>query len=663
MIGKLLDHRYQVIRVLATGGFGQTYIAQDTKRPNHPICVVKHLKPATSDPKIFETAKRLFHNEAETLEQLGNHDQIPRLLAYFDENQEFYLVQEFIEGHPLSDELLPGQRWSESEVVTLLQEVLTILEFVHRQGVIHRDIKPDNIIRRASDNKLVLVDFGAVKQLQRPMVTTAGQFSATVAIGTPGYMSTEQGQGKPRPNSDIYALGVIAIQALTGISPMELQDDQDTGEFLWQHLVKVNSPLAAVLTKMVRYHFKDRYQSVTEALEACKDLTNLISKTSISGEYAQNSSYQQVKSQSPPSRVQTVAFAPANPVAAKLKRKEPRFDPLPLVIAALLAGGAATGATYAVKNLKNFDFNFATNGTTDAKYCMAVVTGNSNVRSEPSSLNSGTIVETIDNDTRFEVTGKRTKLGWVEVKLDSGSSAWVNSTVIRNKEQWVSCLRDKGIAIKTVDDSALIALRQISKPQPKSPVVATPSPTPEPTLEKSNPFNPNPFTSESGKSEPLNSTSKNPEQSTPKENSAKVVEQAKEKYESGDLQGAIALLQSVPKNASDSWQETTKMVAQWQQDWAKAEAISNEINQAIDNGQWDKVLAIKDHPEKLPNIQYWRDKIDPLFQEAADNLAKQVSPKAEQPDNQNPFQRLFPNFDNSGKTESKNHKKNHEKGL
>jgi serine/threonine protein kinase, bacterial len=650
MIGKLLDHRYQVIKVLATGGFGQTYIAQDTKRPNNPICVVKHLKPATSDPKIFETAKRLFHSEAETLEKLGNHDQIPRLLAYFDENQEFYLVQEFIEGHPLSDELLPGQRWSESEVIQLLQEVLSILEFVHRQGVIHRDIKPDNIIRRASDNKLVLVDFGAVKQLQRPMVTTAGQFSATVAIGTPGYMSTEQGQGKPRPNSDIYALGVIAIQALTGVSPMELQDDQDTGEFLWQHLVKVSPRLAAVLTKMVRYHFKDRYQSVTEALEACKDLTNLTSKTSISREYAKNSSYQQLKPPSPPSRVQTVAVAPANPVAAKPKRKEPKFDLLPLVIAALLAGGAATGATYAVKNLRNFDFNFATNGTNDAKYCMAVVTGNSNVRSEPSSLNAGTIVETVDNDTRFEVTGKRTKRGWIEVKLDSGSSAWVNSSVIRNKEQWVSCLRDKGIAIKTVDDSALIAVRPIPKPQPKSPVVATPSPTPE----QSNPFNSNPFTSDSEKSEPLNSNSKNSEQATLDENKTNVLEQAKDKYESGDLQGAIALLQSVPKNASDSWKETGEMITQWQQDWAKAEAISNEINKAIDNGQWDKVLAIKDQPEKLPNIQYWRDKIDPLFQQAADNLAKQEPPKADKPDNENPLKQLFPNFDKPGRTESQN---------
>jgi serine/threonine-protein kinase len=136
------------------GGFGQTYIAQDTRRPGNPICVVKHLKPGT-DPRVFDTAKRLFNSEAETLEKLGNHDQIPRLLAYFDENQEFYLVQEYIEGHTLAEELIPGKRWSESQVIQLLQEVLEILEFVHRQGVIHRDIKPDNIIRRASDNKLV----------------------------------------------------------------------------------------------------------------------------------------------------------------------------------------------------------------------------------------------------------------------------------------------------------------------------------------------------------------------------------------------------------------------------------------------------------------------------------------------------------------------------
>ncbi len=269
MIGKLLDHRYQVIRILATGGFGQTYIAQDTRRPGNPICVVKHLKPASSDPKIFATAKRLFQNEAETLEKLGNHEYIPRLLAYFDENQEFFLVQEYIDGHTLAEELIPGQRWSESQVMYLLQEILEILDFVHQQGVIHRDIKPDNIIRRASDYKLVLVDFGAVKQLRSSLVAVSTQPTATVAIGTPGYMPTEQGQGKPRPNSDIYSLGIIAIQALTGVPANQLQEDPDTGELVWQHLAPVNEQLAAVLSKMVHYHFKDRYQNAAEALQAC----------------------------------------------------------------------------------------------------------------------------------------------------------------------------------------------------------------------------------------------------------------------------------------------------------------------------------------------------------------------------------------------------------
>ena len=268
MLGQLLDRRYQVVRVLATGGFGQTYIARDTRRPGSPTCVVKHLKPISTDLEIFETAKRLFNNEAETLEQLGHHDQIPRLLAYFDEDQQFYLVQEFIEGHTLSTELRPGQCWTESQVIQLLQEVLGILEFVHSQGVIHRDIKPGNIIRRQRDNKLVLVDFGAVKQLQTQMVRTQTHESGTIAIGTPGYMPTEQGHGKPRPSSDIYALGSIGIQALTGLKPTQLEEDLNTGEILWQHLVSVSPELVDVLTKMVRYHFKDRYQTAAEALEA-----------------------------------------------------------------------------------------------------------------------------------------------------------------------------------------------------------------------------------------------------------------------------------------------------------------------------------------------------------------------------------------------------------
>src|SRR4028119_2321940 len=153
MLGKLLDRRYQVTQVLGAGGFGRTYLAQDTRRPGNPICVVKQLKPLSSEPSFLETARRLFTSEGETLEKLGSHDQIPRLLAYFEENQEFYLVQDFIQGHSLNVELQPGQIWHESQVRQLLREVLSILDFVHSNGVIHRDIKPNNLIKRHQDGK------------------------------------------------------------------------------------------------------------------------------------------------------------------------------------------------------------------------------------------------------------------------------------------------------------------------------------------------------------------------------------------------------------------------------------------------------------------------------------------------------------------------------
>ncbi len=193
MIGRLLDQRYQVVELLGKGGFGHTYIALDTRRPGNPACVVKHLKPITSEPDFLPIARHLFNREAETLEKLGHNDQIPRLLAYFEENEEFYLVQELIEGQPLSWEMAPGTRWNEEQVIQLLQDVLPILEFIHGHGVIHRDLKPDNLIRRASDNKIVLVDFGAVKQIKSYSLMTPEQLkNDTVAVGTPGSRTAEK---------------------------------------------------------------------------------------------------------------------------------------------------------------------------------------------------------------------------------------------------------------------------------------------------------------------------------------------------------------------------------------------------------------------------------------------------------------------------------------
>lgn len=266
----LLAARYQITKVLAQGGFGQTYLAEDTHRPGNPICVVKHLMPARRDGKFLQVARRLFQTEAKILEVLGQHEQIPQLLAYLEEKDEFYLVEEYIQGVPLTDELPADKRVGEKVVVNLLAEILEILAFIHQHQVIHRDIKPSNIIRREKDDRLVLIDFGAVKQIQPPSSTETED--PTVAIGTRGFAPPEQLAGYPRPASDIYAVGMIGIQALTGILTQQLPRDEETGSIVWRPLAHTSNELADILDRMVSYHFSDRYPS---AIAVLKDLNRL----------------------------------------------------------------------------------------------------------------------------------------------------------------------------------------------------------------------------------------------------------------------------------------------------------------------------------------------------------------------------------------------------
>jgi WD40 repeat protein/serine/threonine protein kinase len=267
MVSQLLDGRYQIIEVIETGEFGQTYLAKDTRRPGEPQCFVKHLRPGTSEPKLINTTRRLFQKEAEVLEKLGQHDQIPQLFAYFEENEEFFLVESFVAGHSLSTEIVPGKPLVEEKIIPLLKELLEILVFVHGQGVIHRDIKPANLIRRYSDNKLVLIDFGSVKEIH----IAQRQAPVTVRIGTLEYMPIEQFQYNPQLNSDIYALGMIGVQAMTGLPAYDLPKLRDLknsnkGEIIWRHLAVCSQGLADVLDNMVRYDFRERYQSAAEAL-------------------------------------------------------------------------------------------------------------------------------------------------------------------------------------------------------------------------------------------------------------------------------------------------------------------------------------------------------------------------------------------------------------
>jgi|GEM_PF-1238173 len=272
---KCLKNRYLILEYLSGGGFGRTFIAYDLDipKPAENPCIIKQLKPLNSAPEILRIARRLFKQEAEVLQKLGKHDQIPQLLAYFEEEEEFYLVQEYINGKTLSQELIEKTSFNETETITFLQDTLQILEFIHQEKKVHRDIKPSNLIRRASDGKIVLIDFGSVKQI-------ATQGTENTIIGTPGYMPVEQATGQPVTEaSDIYSLGITAIEALTGIYPTNIITNSKTGELDWlppPTTQKINQPLATILSKMVRHKIGDRYSTATEVL---KDLQNLTLET------------------------------------------------------------------------------------------------------------------------------------------------------------------------------------------------------------------------------------------------------------------------------------------------------------------------------------------------------------------------------------------------
>lgn len=281
--------RYVIEKVLGSGGFGKIYIATDTQQSSQSTqspkitCVIKHLQPARKDARFLQVARRLFRTEGEILAQLGLHSQIPELIAYFEEENDFYLVEEHIPGFPLSHDLKSGQRWDVAKVLDFLQQLLTVLDFIHRRGVIHRDLKPSNIIKTPA-GKLVLIDFGAVKQItpQEPNFDRSGIFDPsggiseqanwTIAIGTRGYSPPEQYAGQPGFGSDIYALGIIAIQALTGIHPLNFPIDVGTGEVDWHQFVNIPEELKQIIDQMVRFHFRDRYQSARKILTDLKSL-------------------------------------------------------------------------------------------------------------------------------------------------------------------------------------------------------------------------------------------------------------------------------------------------------------------------------------------------------------------------------------------------------
>ncbi|MBF2002875.1 MAG: AAA-like domain-containing protein [Synechococcales cyanobacterium M58_A2018_015] len=275
----LIRQRYEVIKKLGESEFIQTYLVKDRDLPSQNHYVIKQLTPVRDENHASRETNTSLRDRLKSLEKLNGHGQIPKLLASFEEEEKFYIVQEYIEGHNLNEEIKPNQLWTESKVVDLLITILEILEFVHRQALSHLNLKPANLRRRQQDGKIVLIDFG----IPQGIPELAGRFGQPLpnrVVGVPSYQPPEGIEDRSEMSRDLYAVGMIGIQALTGIHPNYLTIDRKTGELIWRFaisdkpMVPVSEGLARILTKLVRHSPENRYRDTSEALEDLRLLTH-----------------------------------------------------------------------------------------------------------------------------------------------------------------------------------------------------------------------------------------------------------------------------------------------------------------------------------------------------------------------------------------------------
>jgi serine/threonine protein kinase len=258
-----LKDRYHAVKQIGQGGFGRTFLAIDEDKPSKPPCVIKqfHFQPA--DPRHLDKAIELFNQEAHRLDELGKHPQIPELFAYFIQDNRQYLVQEFIDGENLEQELSHQGNFTEQQIVQILGDLLPTMQFLHDRQVIHRDIKPENIIRQRGTDKLFLVDFGAAKVLAGTQL-----FKVGTSIGSPEYIAPEQARGQANFASDLYSLGVTCLKLLTGISPFDLYDVNED-RWIWRDYLTapISDRGAKILDRLVAMIPSQRYQSTREVME------------------------------------------------------------------------------------------------------------------------------------------------------------------------------------------------------------------------------------------------------------------------------------------------------------------------------------------------------------------------------------------------------------
>lgn len=326
---KLFDRRYRLKKILGRGGFGRTYLAEDTGRFNE-LCALKEIIPDRSSPDILAKSRELFQREGATLYHL-QHPQIPQFRATFEEEGSWFLVQDYIEGKTLREllrlRLAMGERFGEGEVRQLLEQILPVLDYLHAQGIVHRDISPENIIVREGDGLPVLIDFGVVKELVT-LIQSPHRPQGATAVGKVGYSPSEQFQrGEAYPSSDLYSLAATMVVLMTGREPRDLFDEENLA-WDWRQWIEISEPLGTVLQKMLSQRPSDRYASVTSVLQALQG--DFVPTQPPPAEFSQVATVA-VGGNPPPKTAQTLAAQqPAIPQPSKR-----RFDPLLLLVMTL----------------------------------------------------------------------------------------------------------------------------------------------------------------------------------------------------------------------------------------------------------------------------------------------------------------------------------------
>jgi serine/threonine protein kinase len=294
--GLLLQQRYRAIKAIGQGGFGRTFLAVDKQLPSKPPCVIKQFSFHGQSAESTSNALRLFRQEAQRLDRLGQHPQIPQLLAYFQDSGQSYLVQEYIEGMTLKEEIQKKGTFGENQIWQLLRELLPVLKFVHQHQIIHRDLKPANIMRRTTEpfnyiktegqkkqkytgktGEIVLIDFGVAK-----LLTGSAIFQTGTIIGSAEYMAPEQTRGKVLPASDLFSLGVTCIYLLTDVAPWDMYDLAND-RWAWRDFLpsgkSTSERLGRILDKLLAHSTSDRYQSAEQVLQAMKPPKQVVAQS------------------------------------------------------------------------------------------------------------------------------------------------------------------------------------------------------------------------------------------------------------------------------------------------------------------------------------------------------------------------------------------------